>query len=666
MKHSILRACGHVIVAAAALAALLTAPPLWAQEATITPNYRDADIKQVIDAVQAVTGRTMIVDPRVNAKVTLIASEPMSPEEFYLAFLQLLDVNNFVAIEAGTVTRVVPNANSRQAPANVTRVLDDEIITTVIRVENVSAAQLVPVLRPLLPSNAHLAAVASSNALIVSDTKRNVNRIEILLRRIDQPNDADVEIVQLTHASATDIVTTINALSSGARVEAGASAPINLVADARTNSVLISGVPADRLKIRTLIAHLDTPREAGGDTQVRYLKYANAEDLATKLQGQVQAAEGQQQAAPMDVEVNIWADEITNALVITAPPATMRSLMAVIDQLDIRRAQVLVEALIVEVNIDRDSQLGVTWALDGSNEDNLIGATDFASSGGRVVPLAGAAGADDASAIAQAISEGITLGVGRITDTGTSFAAILNALQGDANTNVISTPVLVTMDNEEAKIEIGQEVPFITGQFTNTGGNNQGAVNPFQTVNREKVGTLLELTPQITDDGTILLKIKQEISSLSTSAGAVDLITNERLIETAVIVEDGGILVLGGLIDDQLLETDQRVPVLGRIPLLGNLFRSRRTEKIKTNLMVFIKPRIILDGLGSLEVTGQKYNYLRNLQQRDGAVPLMRDATVPMLPPLENQVPGNTPGGTPGNTPGSTPPAIMEEDAGGE
>lgn len=658
MNHRTQRPRGPGIIAAMALAAMLAAvPPVWAQEATITPNYREADIKQVIDAVQAVTDRTMIVDPRVNAKVTLIASEPMTPAEFYSAFLQLLEVNNFVAIEAGTVTRIVPNANSRQAPANITGVLDDEVITTVIRVENVAAAQLVPVLRPLLPSNAHLAAQASSNSLIISDSKRNVARIRSLLRQIDRPVDADVEVVRLTNASATDIVTTINALSGGSRVEAGASTPINLVADARTNSVLISGVPADRVKIRTLIAHLDTPQEAGGDTQVRYLKYANADELAGKLQGQVQAAEGQEPAQPNAVEVNIWADEITNALVITAPPATMRSLMAVIDKLDIRRAQVLVEALIVEVNIDRDSQLGVTWALDGTNDDNLIGATDFASAGSRVVPLAGNAGADDAAALAGAIAEGITLGVGRISDSGTSFAAILNALQGDANTNVISTPVIVTMDNEEASINIGQEVPFLTGQFTNTGAN-QGAVNPFQTVNRERIGTLLELTPQITDDGTILLKIKQEISSLSSSAGAVDLITNERTIETSVIVEDGGILVLGGLIDDQLLETDQRVPILGSIPVLGNLFRSRRTEKIKTNLMVFIKPKILLDGLGSLEVTGEKYNYLRQLQQRDGAVPLMRDATSPTLPPLEEQLQQRPP-----LTP---PPDIMQEESGGE
>ena len=660
MNHSQRAPRQRLIVAALALvAALTTAQGVLAQGIEeITPNYRETDIKAVIDAVQMATGRTFIVDPRVNAKVTLIASEPMNAEEFYLAFLQLLEVNNFVAIEAGSVTRIVPNANARQAPANVTGALADETVTTVLRVENVSAAQLVPVLRPLLPSNAHLAAQASSNALIISDTQRNVNRIRYLLRQIDRPTDADVEVVRLTYASATDLVQTINALNSGNRVEAGASAPINLVADPRTNSILISGVPADRIKIRALIAHLDTPREAGGDTQVRYLKYANAEDLAGKLQGQVQSAEGQETAANADVEVNIWADEITNALVITAPPASMRSIMSVVDKLDIRRAQVLVEALIVEVNINRDSQLGVTWALDGSNDDNIVGVTDFASAGSRIVPLAGADQSNDAAALAGAIAEGITLGVGRISDSGVSFAAILNALQGDANTNVISTPVIVTMDNEEAKIEIGQEVPFITGQFTNTGGNNAGAVNPFQTVNREQVGTNLQLTPQITDDGTILLKITQEISSLSSSAGAVDLITNTRLIETSVIVEDGGILVLGGLIDDQVLETDQRVPVLGSIPIIGNLFRSRTSEKIKTNLMVFIKPKILLDGIGSMQVTGEKYNYLRNLQQGDRQVPLLRDATRPTLPPLDEQVRDTAP---------IQPPAdIMQEDNGGE
>ncbi len=648
---------GARLMAIAAGLMLLT--PGHAQDGLITPNYREADIRQVIDAVQAVTGRSMIVDQRVNAKVTLLSSEPMSAEEFYAAFLSLLQVNNFQAVETGKITRIIPNAQLRSEAANIGRAAPDETVTTVIRIENVSAAQLVPVLRPLLPNYAHLAAYQSSNTLIISDTQRNIDRIKYLLRQIDRPVEEDVEIVRLQNASAADLVSTISALTNASRAEAAAAGmSTNLVADARTNSILISGVASARLKIRTLIAHLDTPQEDGGDTQVRFLRYANAEDLATKLQNQSQnTSSGQPGSAAANGEVNIWADDITNALIITAPPATMRSIMAVIDKLDIRRAQVLVEALIVEVLIDNDSQLGVTWAVDGSNKDNAIGATDFSSAGGRVTGLAGAIGGDDASAIAQAIGEGLTLGVGRISDTGMSFAAILNALEGDATTNVISTPTLTTLDNEEARIEIGQEVPFVSGSFTNTGAG--GAVNPFQTINREKVGTLLEITPQINEGTSILLKIKQEVSSLSQSAGAVDLITNERLIETSVMVEDGGILILGGLIDDSLRESDQRVPILGKLPLIGTLFRSRTTTKTKTNLMVFIKPRIIRDGVTARRETNAKYNFIRDLQQSNGSpVPLMPNADRPILPPYEEQNDEPAPVRTPEN--------IMQESTGNE
>ncbi|MFK8054049.1 MAG: type II secretion system secretin GspD [Woeseiaceae bacterium] len=624
-----------------------------AQDGSITPNYRDADIRKVIDAVQAVTGKTMIIDQRVNAKVTLISSEPMTPNEFYSTFLSMLSVYQFQAVESNGIIRIIPSAQVRQDAVQIGGGLPDEFITTVIRVENVQAAQLVPALRPLLPPNAHLSAPPSSNLLIVADSSRNIERLRYIVRQIDRPVESDVEIVPLAHAVASDIVRTISALTNGERSDAQITgSPTNLIADDRTNSVLISGVQASRLKIRALIAQLDSPQEDGGDTQVRFLRFAVAEDIATKLQGVI-SNNAEAQANPNETPVNIWADESNNALVMTAPPATMRSLMGIVDKLDIRRAQVQVEALIVEITVDRDAQFGVTWAIDGSGDDNAIGLTDFASSNGRITSLAGAA-SGDAAAIASGIGEGITLGVGRISDTNTSFAAILSALQGDAVTNVISTPTLVTMDNEEAKIEIGQEVPFITGQFTNTGGNNAGGVNPFQTVNREKIGTLLEITPQISEGDSILLKIKQEISSISQSAAAVDLITNERLIETSVIVEDGGILVLGGLIDDTLTESEQRVPVLGSIPILGNLFRSRKTEKTKTNLMVFIKPRILRDGLGALRETNAKYNYLRNLQQDDSPVQLMRDATRPRLPVFEDAI-------EPKPAPGDAPPIMQEQ-----
>ncbi|MEL6870596.1 MAG: type II secretion system secretin GspD [Pseudomonadota bacterium] len=650
---------------AGALAALLVAFPLtaaWAQEDIITPNFRDTDIREIIDAVHTVTGKNFIVDPRVNAKVTLYSSSPMSADEFYAAFLSILTVNQFQAVPAGGIVKIVPIAQTRQEAVKYQSALPDELQTTVIRLEHVPAAQLVPLLRPLLPAHAHFGAVQSSNSLVISDSGRNINRIRYLIRQIDKPVESDIEIVRLAHASADEIVATINALNASGRADAAATGnAVQIVADARTNAVLISGPASTRLRTRTIIAQLDSPQEAGGLTQVRYLRYANAEELATKLSGQVQQSAagggGGQGAAPRAAngDVNIWADERTNALVLTAPQALMRELMSVVDKLDVRRAQVLVEALIVEVTIDRDSSLGVTFAVDGSDSNTAVGVTDFDAAGGATVSgVAGGILGEDNAAIASAISTGLTLGVGRITDNGTSFAAILSALQGDANTNVISTPTIVTLDNQEARIEIGQEVPFITGQFTNTGGNN-GAVNPFQTVNRERIGTLLEITPQINEGSAILMKIKQEISSISNSAGAVDLITNERLIETSVIVEDGGILVLGGLIDDTLRETDQRVPILGSIPLIGNLFRSRTVDKTKTNLMVFIKPRILRDGVSTLSETNEKYNYLRDLQQgNDEDVTLMRDARRPMLPPFEDMV--DEP------TESAPPPNIMQDD----
>ncbi len=608
---------------------------LFAQQGGITPNYREADIREVIEAVQAVTGKTFIVDARVNAKVTLLASEPMSNEEFYAAFLSILRVNSFQAIESGGVIKIIPDAQTRTyaTPPNARE--PDAVTTTVLRLENINAAQLVPVMRPLMSTSAHLAAVQSSNALIVSDNSGNVQRIRYLIRQIDRPVESDVEVIRLLNASATELVTTLNALSSATRGEAGAvgGGGPSVVADARTNSVLVSGTTAARVKIRALIAHLDTPLQQGGDTMVRFLNYAVAEDLATKLTAQIQQEnQGQQQTPGTQPELNIWADERMNALVITGPQAAIRRVSAIIDQLDVRRAQVLVEALIVEVTLTENSNLGVAIAATDESGENPL----FVSEPSADRPLSSAAGAigtggDDAAAVASLISQGLTLGVGRIVDDGISFAAVLNALQSDSNTNVISTPTLVTLDNEEASITIGSEVPFATGQFTNTGGNNNGAVNPFQTIQRESVGTVLQITPQINEGDAILLNVLQEVSSLSNDSVAGQPITNERKIETSVIVEDGGILVLGGLIDDQVTESEQRVPILGSIPVLGRLFRSNSQSTTKTNLMVFIKPRIIRDGIGARNATSEKYQYLRDLQLGSEENPLL-------LPEIEDQV----------------------------
>jgi len=417
---------------------------------------------------------------------------------------------------------------------------------------------------------------------------------------------------------------------------------ISLVADARTNSVLIGGDKSERLRLRALIAHLDTPLEEGGDTQVRYLRYADAEDLATKLQQhfttQAQATAGQAAAAASPNPVSVWADTQNNAIIVSAPPKMMRSLMQIVDKLDIRRAQVLVEAIIVEVIADKTSELGVTWAIEGDGSNTPIGVTNFPDFTSGVVQLGAAAGSGGTVDPTNLIGAGITLGLGRISDSGVSFASIITALQGDADTNIISTPSIITTDNEEATLNVGQEVPFVTGSYSNTGGSAGGAVNPFQTVQREQVGVKLVITPQINEGDALLLKISQEISNIASSTAAVDLITNQRIIETTVIVDDGEILVLGGLLEDVLRESDQRVPVLSRIPVLGHLFRSRKTDKVKTNLLVFIRAKILRDAAQMSIETNAKYNSIQKILQgkREEGVSLMPGQERPVLPPLED------------------------------
>ncbi len=629
---------------------------------TITPNYKDADIRQVIEAVGEVTGKNFILDPRVKAQVTMLSVAPMSPDAFYEAFLSILSVYGFVAVPAGDVIKILPDANARQMPGAELESgggrRPDDIVTRVIAVQNVAAAQLVPILRPLIPQYGHLAAHPPSNLLIISDRASNVDRMARIIARIDQAADQDYEVIRLEHASATEIVKLVTALNQGAQAGEGAGGPrITVVADERTNSVLITGATDDRLRYRALITHLDTPLEEGGDTQVRYLRYTNATDLATKLQSQysgtgAQAAAGKDAAPPAQRgEIGIWADDSTNALIITAPPKIMKSMMAIIDKLDIRRAQVLVEAVIVEVTSDRAAELGVTWAVGNANLDNAVGLTKFPGTTG-VTGVAGALLGSGTSTTSPAslIGDGLTLGVGRLRDSGVSFVALLEALESDGTSNIIGTPVLVTLDNEEAEIKVGQEVPFVTGSYTNggTGGTSTNTVNPFQTIQREQVGLSLKLTPQINEGDALRLKIAQEISSLLPSSAAVDLITSNRSINTTVIVQDGATLVLGGLIQDQVSEKQQRVPILGRIPLLGALFRNNETTKTKTNLMVFIKPTILRDNVQAAFETNTKYNYIRDQQlltrpKNVRLMPRTPRAVLPEMPAVEPPAAGTEP-----------------------
>ncbi|HEU4591187.1 MAG TPA: type II secretion system secretin GspD [Steroidobacteraceae bacterium] len=661
----------------------------------ITPNFKDADIGTVIEAVAAATGKTIIPDPRVRStNVTMLSQTPMSPDAFYEAFLALLQVHQYVAVESGGIIRILPEANARQMPnidlPDRVNGNSDELITQVIAVENVNAAQLVPVLRPLMPQAAHMAAYPAGNILILSDHASNVARVMRIIKRIDQAGDNDVDIINLQNASAAEVVRVVNTFfAQQAAAEGGGASPTRVIADDRSNSVLIGGDKNARLRIKALVAHLDTPLDNGGDTQVVYLQYADAEKIATKLKEQISAtvaitggppaaggAGGGGVAASADKSTTIWAEPETNALVITAPAKVMRSLRAIVDKLDIRRAQVLVEAIIVDVQIEKNAELGVNWAVWSEDSSNLpVGTFQSQVAGVNLAQLAQAV--DNPSSAPAALGNGTTFGIGRVAATGVNFAAMIRAVQGDSNTNLIATPSTVTMDNQEAQLKVAQEVPFITGQFTNTGNTNNGQVSPFTTVQRQEVGTILKITPQVNEGGALVqLKIDIESSALSGATGdANSAITNKRTISTNVLIEDGGIVVLGGLIQDGDTRGEQRVPYLGRIPVIGELFKTRNRKREKRNLMVFIRPKILRDGLAAAIETDAKYNYIRDeqirsMRQKSELLPLIPFTPSPTLPPLPAPLPPRQPapgpvgpdGAPQDSQPRSTPPATTEPD----
>ena len=625
-----------------ALAVLMAASLASAQQAQrITPNFKDADITQVAEAVSAATGKTFIIDPRVRAQVTMLSSTPMSPAAFYEAFLSILQVYGFIAVPAGDVIKILPDANARQIPSidlpDHVSATSDAIVTQVVDVKNVSAAALVPILRPMIPQYGHLAAYPSSNILIISDRASNVNRMMRIIRRIDQVANQDPEIVPLQNASASEIVRVVNSFYQGAAATEGVA--VKVVADERSNSVLLGGEQSARLRLRAVIAHLDTPLEAGGDTRVRYLHYANAEKIAPKLKEQItgiaQAAPGAggaggAQGSPQALAEKgamVWADPTNNALVITAPPKIMRAVMDIVDKLDIRRPQVLVEAIIAEVDVDKSAELGINWAAFSKGSNVPAGAFVSPVGGTSIVDLAGAI--QQPANASTTLLQGTTIGIGRIAGTGVNFAAMVRAIRGDTNTNVVATPSAVTMDNQEAELKVAQEVPFVTGQFTNTTAVTGGTVNPFQTIQRQEVGTILKVTPTISAEGTsVMLKIAIESSSIGQKpAGAVDLVTNKRTITTTVLIEDGGVVVLGGLIEDNSVKGEQRVPYLGNIPLIGLLFKTRNATSTKNNLIMFIRPKILRDEAQAAFQTDLKYNYMMDQENK-----LNTREALPLLP----------------------------------
>jgi general secretion pathway protein D len=644
--------------------------------ATITPNYKDADLGQIIQAVGEVTGKNFIIDPRVNAKVTMVSSTPMSPAAFYEAFLAVLQVYGYVAVPAGKVIKIVPNTDLRQLPANDlpndVSSTSDEIVTQIVTLKNVSAAQLVPMLRPLIPTYGHLAAYPGGNMLIISDRASNVSRVVRIIQRMDESGDEPIEVIPLHNAGAADVVKIVNSLSSGAGGAEAGGAIVKVVADERTNSILLTGERSARLRLKALILNMDTPMASGGDVQVRYLRYADAEKIADKLKGQAtasaKAAGGPPTASPasaggggsnVDASVTIWADVATNALIITAPPKIMKSLMGVIDKLDIRRAQVQVEAIIVEVDVNKSSNLGVQWLLFGQGNSTVpAGIINLPGTGTSIVDLASAVlgvtqgttttgvtsvpGVTGAPSISSStVGTGATVAIGRVVNNGVSFAALIQALRSDGSSNIISTPSLITMNNEEAEVKVTQEIPLITGSFSSTTASVSGTTSPFQTIQREEVGTILKVTPHINEGNSVQLKIEQEDSSPGAKlTDSADISTNKRSIKTTVLIEDGGIIVLGGLMSDTVTESEDRVPGLGAIPIIGNLFKSRSGSRQKKNLVVFIRPRIMRDADATESTSEAKYNEMRRSEQtlNGGHITLLPGQKQPAIPAIPSGI----------------------------
>ena len=624
-----------------------------AQEYTV--NLKDTDIQEFIKFVADVTGTTMVVDPNVKGKVRVISSKPVSQAELYDLFLSILDVQGYTAVRSGQVIRIVPSKDARSSPVPIMEdqaaVGNDEYVTQVIRLDNISAAKLIPVLRPLVPQQAHMAAYAPSNAIIISDIRSNIGRIVDIIERMDRSAIQTTEIIRLKYGVAEDVVSMLNTLEKSRQGEgAEADKEAVLVADKRTNSVVVTADELSVDRIRKLVAYLDTPLEQSGNVRVIYLEYADATEIAEVLTRVMQnisrLEEGGNNKRAGSGESTIEADEGTNSLIITADTDEMAALEAVIARLDIRRAQVLIEAIIVEVTVLEGQELGLQWLF--ANDNGVYGSNITTNEARRnsLSQLGGALVPDDGSenigtrevAASLATIPGTTLGWG-VVDESLTMTVILNALQSQGNSNILSTPSLLTLDNEEAFITVGQQVPFVTGSYTNTGVAN-GASNPFQTIERQSVGVTLKVTPQINEGDAVVMDIVQEVSSLGPALIASDIITNERKIETMVLANDGNIVVLGGLVEDKVTDSSEGVPVLSSIPLLGRLFRSDSVEVTKQNLLVFIRPTIIRNDEDLAGATAEKYRFIRDqqMERRERGLMFLDDGNLPVLPTWEEQL----------------------------
>ncbi|KFE54333.1 general secretion pathway protein GspD [Pseudomonas syringae] len=601
------------------LCALMVTGSAAEEEPLYEVNFVDTELSEFIDSVSRITKTTFIIDPRVQGKVTVRSNEMLGGDEIYAIFLSQLRAQGFAAVDLpnGSV-KIVPDQAARLEPVPVESKRDaghanDGMATRVFSVRNAASEQMLNILRPLIdPRVGVITPYPSANLLVITDWRSNLNRIDSLLVQLDQVSQEPLEVLPLKNANANDTAQLVTRLL--AREQGADSAQV--VADPRSNALLVRGSVDSRERVRTLLKQLDKPYDPqhNANTVVMYLRHANAAEVVKVLRGLSQDAtapavgtqEGEKAAPVSSTGIRMEYEEGTNAVVMVGPDSELTAYRNIVDQLDIRRAQVVVEAIIAEVSDTRAQELGVQWLFQGDNFG--AGAINFSGGNAASVTAVGAlAQANNTTGLGQLLSgvQGVTAGVGNLSGGGLNFLALLNALKSQSGFNLLSTPTLLTLDNAEASILVGQEVPFVTGSVT------QNNTNPYQTIERKEVGVKLRIKPQINVDNTVRLDIVQEVSSIAESATASDVITNKREIKTKVMVEDNGLVVLGGLIGDESTTSDQRVPFLGDIPVLGRLFRSDASRRVKQNLMVFIRPRIVRDGQTLAQLSSEKYRNLK-------------------------------------------------------
>ena len=570
-------------------------------------NLNDADISAFIGQIADITGKSFVIDPRVKGKVTVVSTETMNTEAVYELFLSVLQVHGYAAVPAGDVIMVVQQNSVKQQGRdleNKYKKQSQEMVTKVITIKNTPALDLVPILRPLVAKYGHLAGVKSANALIISDHASNINRIEQIIDRLDKSGSEELEVIQLKEAWVGNVVTMLQSLdpdkvAQGKGAKSGGAGSIRVVADERSNRLIIKGEKTSRERIRTLIQQLDKPSYFSGSTKVIRLKYADSKKLAELLKNVMSDSDSaKKDANKAKGKASIHADEELNALVVRAEPSVLKEIDEIIHELDVRRAQVLIESAIVEVTGDVTDSLGFQWAV--GDTDNPVAGTNFGNAGQSLSSIA-----TGIATGAPALSNGLTVGGFKESNGQIDFGVIIQALESQSNTNLLSTPSIMTLDNQEAEIVVGQNVPFLTGSTTSSSNSN-----PFTTISREDIGVTLKIKPHIHEGNELLLEVEVSAESVAntTVQGQADLITNKRKLKTMILAADEETIVLGGLISDDITETESKVPLLGDIPLLGWLFKSKSTQHVKRNLMVFLRPTIVLDKQKATTLTHDKYN----------------------------------------------------------